>query len=397
MSEFFEGQGFLEIEFCQTSKKGETACGDSYQVRKSSGGLHASVVLSDGLGSGIKASVLSTLTSVMALNSMDRSPNPSLDAQLIYRTLPECGTRKIRYSTFTGIGIRERSRLSIFEYENPPVMVFRKGKRRNLILCSEKPSHLGGRDSSITESRWNLEPGDRVVLVTDGVTQSGMGTRKYPFGWGSRNLTAFIEEELERKPDISARDLARLITIRSQKNDGYSSKDDTTAGVLYYRKPRELMLCSGPPFLMDRDAELAQRVKEFKGRKILAGGSTALIISREWGEEVDVDLSRKSSLLPPSSRMKGVDLITEGILTLGRVGELLVLGKTYPLEDSPAGDLLGLLLESDIIHILAGTKINEAHQNPNMPVELEIRRNIIKKITHLLRDKYFKEVILEFI
>ena len=58
--------------------------------------------------------------------------------------------------------------------------------------------------------------------------------------------------------------------------------------------------------------------------------------------------------------------------------------------------LVELLLNSDIIHFLVGTRINEAHQDPNVPVELDLRRNIIRKIASLLETRYLKESRLQF-
>ena len=55
------------------------------------------------------------------------------------------------------------------------------------------------------------------------------------------------------------------------------------------------------------------------------------------------------------------------------------------------------MLESDIVEFLVGTRINEAHQDPNVPVELDLRRNIVRRITHLLESRYLKETSVRFV
>ncbi len=164
------------------------------------------------------------------------------------------------------------------------------------------------------------------------------------------------------------------------------------------RKPRNLLVCTGPPYDENNDKYLANRVKEFPGKKILCGGTTAMIVSRESGKSLEMDLDIQDKELPPVSRMEGVDLITEGILTLSKVERLLTADAWNGLKgDGPAEQVVKLLLNSDKITWLVGTRINTAHQDPNLPVELEIRRNVVKKIKYLLETKYLKDVEITYI
>lgn len=155
---------------------------------------------------------------------------------------------------------------------------------------------------------------------------------------------------------------------------------------------------TGPPFDQEKDRLLADFARRFDGRKVVCGGTTANILARELGRKVSVNIRDFDPEIPPASSMEGFDLITEGILTLGRVSELLENSlSAEAVHRNAAVRLLDELLNSDVIRFLVGTRINEAHQDPNMPVELEIRRNIIKKIAGILRDKYLKEVDIEYI
>ena len=224
-----------------------------------------------------------------------------------------------------------------------------------------------------------------------------MGTAKMPFGWED-GAKEYIANLVNQYNDISAKELAHKIVNQAEKNDGYSLKDDTSCCVIYMRKPRNLLVCTGPPYDEKNDKYLANRVREFQGKKILCGGTTATIISRELGAKMVVDMNIVDKELPPISKMEGVDLVTEGILTLGKVERILTEGDIdRRREAGPAEMMVRMLLNSDKITLLVGTRINTAHQDPNLPVELEIRRNVVKKIKFLLETKYLKDVEIMYI
>ncbi|MGL4369824.1 MAG: SpoIIE family protein phosphatase, partial [Spirochaetota bacterium] len=179
--------------------------------------------------------------------------------------------------------------------------------------------------------------------------------------------------------------------------DDYVLHDDCTCEVIYCRRPRKLLVVTGPSLRPERDTEMAVIITLYDGAKAVCGGTTSMIIARELGLAVDVDISGISGDLPPEGKLSGIDLVTEGILTLCRVSELLDSELWRETPASPASKLIELMMNNDIIEFLVGTKINEAHQDPSMPLEIEIRRNIVKKIMHLLEEKYLKKVSLRFI
>jgi len=163
-----------------------------------------------------------------------------------------------------------------------------------------------------------------------------------------------------------------------------------TCGVIYFRRPRNLLLLTGPPYDKSRDAEYARKLAEFAGKSVICGGTTAGIIARELGREIRMDLKSLSDDIPPLSVMDGVDLVTEGILTLTRAARMLEEQKTLPAHD-PAARLASVLLESDVIEFVVGSRINEAHQDPKLPMDLEIRRNIVRRLAGVLEKNYLKE------
>ncbi len=389
---------FLDIACSQIAKHGERVYGDSFLSRKSPGGQHAVAVLSDGLGSGIKANVLSTLTSVMALKSVNESVSPQMTAQLIFRSLPVCSERKINYATFSIMEMKELEKVRLVEYENPDTLIF----RGNALLSGIESETIEarkdiGRGVMIT-SRFDAQVGDRIIMFSDGVTQAGLGTGHFPLGWGLKAVKQFIGDIISREPEISSRDLAERVTREGLKHDVYKAKDDISCSVTYIRNPRHLLLVTGPPYHMEQDGYFAQQVKNFEGPKIVCGGTTAMILSRQWASPLKVVLGKRHSTLPPESQMEGADLVTEGILTLARVSELLSSDDTsWKRKSDPAEKIVAKLLDADRIELLVGTKINEAHQDPNLPQELEIRRNVMKKITRELKDRHMKDVKLTFI
>lgn len=352
-------------------------------------------VVSDGLGSGVKANVLATLTATMSVKYAACFQDVRKSAETIMSTLPICSERKISYSTFTIADVDGEGYTRVIEHGNPPFALVRQG------VVSPVPTERIGLerwpDRPIAFARFRLELGDRLVIMSDGVTQSGMGQRSMPLGWGDDAAAQFIVETIRLDRNISARKLARLAVDRAQHNDGGFAKDDISCAVLCYRNPRRLLVASGPPFARERDSELAELVEGYPGRTAICGGTTASIIARILHRAIHSCIETLDPEIPPSATMTGVDLVTEGTLTLARAAELLENARNSPLPKNPAGDLCELMLDSDVVDFVIGTRINEAHQDPNIPVELDLRRNIVKKIARLLEERHTKATSLQLI
>ncbi len=389
---------FIEVDYYQKFKENQLVGGDTFMSRKYKEERRTISVLSDGLGSGIKANVLSTLTTTMALNYISNRFDIEKTAQVIMKTLPVCKTRKISYSTFSIVDIDESMQTRIVEYDNPSFILVRDNK---IMPVGKSTIELGEREHKkdfLHFSNFQAEMGDCIILFSDGVTQSGMGTRPYPLGWGEKAVQEFIGGLFEKDIEISARDLANRIVQKAYANDQYKASDDITCGVIHVREPRELLVMTGPPIDPKKDKELAEIMNSFSGKKVICGGTTTKILSRELDRNVKVNLKDISPDVPPTSEMEGVDLVTEGTITMAKVTELLEKDlHPNPVQPNGATRLVDLFLNSDIIHFVVGTKINDAHQDPNVPVELEIRRNIIKQIRKLLEEKHLKETRLQFI
>lgn len=394
---------FVEVGSYQLPKWGQEAPGDVFMSRKSNEANRVISVLSDGLGSGIKAGVLATLTATLASGCIASNLSVRRTAGIVMASLPVCSERKIAYSTFSIVDVAQGSQVSVVEYDNPPYFLLRDGAvvepERSEIRLTKRGVPRGHPKTPVLGwSSFPVRTGDRLILCSDGVTQAGMGTGHHPLGWGMAELQKYAAELLRDDPGMSARDLARAIALRAAYFDGGRPKDDITCSAVYFRKARRLLLLSGPPMHPEDDPELASIFDSFEGRKIICGGTTATIVSRELGRKVSVSLRATDPSVPPAASMEGAELITEGIVTLGRVCEYLEQDAgPEALPDNAASQVLRLLLDSDEIQFVVGTKINEAHQDPAMPVELEIRRNVIRRLKTLLEEKQLKETKVRFI
>lgn len=355
-------------------------------------------VLSDGMGHGVKANMLATLTATMAMNFTEEHKDFGKIAEIIMKTLPVCSVRKISYATFTIVDIEVNGVVNILEYDNPETFIVRNNEVfepgwQCVILNSER-----GKGKELHSCSFTPEKEDRIIFCSDGITQSGMGSENLPFGWERDRLVEFVLNETKQNKFISAHDLGERVVKKAIQNDNFMPKDDTSCAVIYFRDPRKLLICSGPPFENDNDKVYASKVAEFEGKKVLCGATTGDIISREWGKQIEDTFDFIDPDLPPVSYMEGVDLITEGILTLTKVGNILKdYNQNTVLDKGPAGLIVSMILQSDEIDFIVGTRINIAHQDPSLPVELEIRRTVVKRITATLEEKFLKEVKIEFI
>jgi hypothetical protein len=395
---------FVEVDYFQERKAGQAAAGDIFLSQRSLSGGRIITTLSDGLGSGIKANVLASLTATMLNKFVSFNIPIKRSAELIINSLPVCSVRVLSYATFTLLDISHSGgkscSLKILEYDNPPAIIIQNGQiiklEKDRIPIERKNKKTGPEKETVSFSSWTAYPGDRIIFFSDGVTQAGMGSEQFPSGWGIENVKNFVLKQIETSPLISARDLSENVVTEAGYRDINGPKDDITCAVVYFREPRDLLVLTGPPYHPESDREIAEVFASFKGRKIISGGTSAQIISRELGKRIQPGDSFPGG--PPLSKIEGVDLVCEGILTLCATAEMLEENKNLKnKKDSPALRMTNYLLNSDRIVFMVGTKINEAHQDPTMPEELEIRRNIVKKIATLLENTHLKEVHIQYL
>jgi hypothetical protein len=387
---------YIEVHCHQRQYEGERISGDVFLSKRIPEENRVIAILSDGMGHGVKANILATLTATLALNFTKEHKDANTIAETVMKALPECSERNLSYSTFTIVDIEFDGTTQIIEFGNPNSIILRGNKvfepEWQCVLFS---GHLARKE--ILTCNFKSQKEDRIIFFSDGITQSGTGSVKYPSGWGRDNTLEYIQKLISNNSSISAKNLSAKVVNIAFQNDNFNNRDDISCTTIYLREPRRLMLCSGPPVEPHHDAEMARIINEFKGQKIVCGATTGNIIAQHLGLNIVEGQEFTDPELPPVSYMEGFELVTEGILTLSKVSEILRTFHNYHKHSKgPADQILKYLFESDEIHLLIGMRINQANHVPGLPLELEVRPTIARRIGYLLEDKFLKEVHLKF-
>ena len=290
---------YLDCAHARAPKRGQRIAGDVWLVRRVPEEDRLVCALCDGLGSGVKANVLAALTATMAVRHTADGRDPAGAARVLARTLPVCSVRGIGYAAFSLVDVDGAGRLRLSEYGNPPALLLRDGRATPIPTQAVTADGAPGRE--LRTGSLDLRLGDRLVVVSDGVTQAGMGARATPLGWGEAGLSAAVEEALAHDPGISAHALAEAVVAGARGVDGGAPHDDTTCGVVHLRLPRRLLVCTGAPYDLDRDQEFAWDARDFDGRKAICGGTTAEIIARVLRRRVHIQPTAHGDL-PPGRR-----------------------------------------------------------------------------------------------
>lgn len=379
---------FIDIAVDSLNKKGEELCGDHVEVVQND--QSKIIVLSDGLGSGVKANILSTLTSNIAATMLRLGSDVIEVLETLEKTLPICKVRGLAYSTFTIIQIFKDGRIYIVEFDNPKFIYLRNGAIHKL-----EENKISFKDKTIIESRTMYQKGDTISIFSDGVIHTGIGKYIY-LGWQWEEVLRVLQAKSMKEKTAKAisKDLIDICNIFSD----YEPGDDTTCVVVKIRDIEKVTLFSGPPKDKDQDAKIATDLYYSYGKKVVCGGTAANICARELNKEIETSLDNLDYDVPPYAKIDGLDLVTEGVLTINRtvklINEYLQPGfnKEILLKNNGACILANMLInECTHLDILIGNSINPAHQNPYFPDDL----NIKWKSTHNLAEavkKLGKEV-----
>lgn len=380
---------FIDIGKCSVNKFGEELCGDNVEVIRLEN--YTIVVLADGLGSGVKANILSSMTCKIAATMLKEGVDIYETIDTLASTLPVCKVRNIAYATFTILKIYNDGTTYIFEYDNPPIVILNNGKYKEV-----DKEDLIIKDKNVKKTKILLEEGDSIVIVSDGAVHAGIGNL-LNLGWTWECVKDFAEKVSYKK---EAKDMAKSLISVCWELYGEKPGDDTTAVVVKFRKPEIVNVFTGPPKDIRNDRRVIYDFMEEDGKKIICGGTSANIAERILKKKLEVDMSTLGKDIPPIAVMEGIDLVTEGVLTIGKAIEKI---KRYVSEDveyeydlfndNNGVDLLCKNLVYDCTHInfFVGRAINPAHQNPEFPVHLSIKLNLINDLVESLR-KIGKEV-----
>jgi hypothetical protein len=374
-----------DIGYKSLIKYGEQLCGDMLETLSPNENSTV-VVLADGLGSGVKANILATLTSKIISTMMANSMSVEECVATVADTLPACKVRGVAYSTFTILRIEDNKEAEIIQYDNPRTILLRDGKELDYPYTT---TVIGGKN--ITKAHFTVQDGDVFVLMSDGVIHAGV-ERTLNYGWQRENVVQFMEEVY--RPDMTANGLNMLLI--DECNRLYDSKpgDDTTVCTIKIRKRNPINLLFGPP---ENPADVGKMMSLFfskEGAHIVCGGTTSQLAADFLGKTVEVDLSYMDSEIPPIARIEGVDLVTEGVVTMSKVLEYakscldtsdIDPCPEWTYSESGASKIAMLLFEEATdINFYVGRAINPAHQNPKLPINFSIKMRIVEELSQAL-------------
>lgn len=374
----------VEIGYNSINHVGEELCGD--HVEAVGQGEDSSVlVLAVGLGSGVKANILSILTSRIISTMIAEGLPLEECVKAIAATLPICSVRKVAYSTFTIIRLINNEVAEIICYDNPPVILIRNGVPTDL---PGRDMIVGG-DKKVHKSELRLQEGDILVAVSDGCPHAGIGVA-YNFGWQLKDIADFIATA--SVAGYNAKTLSTMLVEECDRLYGGKPGDDATACVVRVRRRAPVNILFGPPRNRDDDARMMTLFFSKGGKRIICGGTTASIASQYLGSPITTELHYQSSGLPPIAHMEGVDLVTEGIITISRVIEYAkdVLDQNERHEEWGYGHdgacLISRMLfeEATDVNFFVGRAVNPAHQDPNLPISFNIKMKLVEELSELL-------------
>lgn len=365
-----EREFVVEHAVVSIPKVGEELCGDSVQVVSQEDATIA--VLADGLGSGVKASILSTMTTRIAATLFDKGLSLDAVVDTLSSTLPVCKVRNLAYSTFTIAVVEPGRALYLAEFDNPPAILVRDGELVEMERWERRIHNYVIKEASV-----ELEEDDFLVIVSDGVVHAGIGGL-VPLGWRWDNVADYVCRNSVQQE--TAMGLARRLekTCRHLYED--EPGDDATILIMRSRQPSSLTMVVGPPEDPVYDAHVAELLRQARGLKVVCGGTTASLIAREWQVPLHVDLDTIEPDEPPLGYMPGVNLTTEGIITVSRTLDLIKSGKSLRSLDGAPARLAKMLLGADDIHFIIGRAINPAHQNPSLGGRLALKFQVIEEL-----------------
>ncbi|MBR3815668.1 MAG: SpoIIE family protein phosphatase [Clostridia bacterium] len=373
-----------DIGYKSINHFGEELCGDHVDVVEESENSTV-IVLADGLGSGVKASILSTLTSKIISTMMAEGLPIEECVSTIAATLPVCSVRGVAYSTFTIIHIKNNETAEIIQYDNPHVIVIRDEKNYDY---PKTEMNIDGK--KIFKSVINLQENDIFIAMSDGCPHAGIGMM-YNFGWKREDIVDFLETLAPA--GYTAKTLSTMLVDECNKLYGGKPGDDATACVVRIRKREPMNMLFGPPSNRDDANRMMSLFFSKEGKHIICGGTTSSIAAKYLGKELRATLNFEKSDVPPIAEIEGVDLVTEGVITVNKVLEYAkdYLGDNEHYEHwsfkRDGASLISRLLfeEATDINFYVGRAINPAHQNPDLPINFSIKMNLVQELSECLK------------
>lgn len=373
-----------EIGWKSINHEGEQLCGDHVDIVEQSDDSTI-IVLADGLGSGVKASILSTLTSKIISTMMAEGICLEECVSTIAATLPICSVRGVAYSTFTIIHLINNTTAELIQYDNPHIILIRDCEN------FEYPrSELNIDGKTIYKSVINLHENDILIAMSDGCPHAGIGIA-YNFGWKREEIADFMTTFAH--VGYNAKTLATMLVDECDKLYDHRPGDDATACIVRIRRRESVNILFGPPRNRDDCDRMMSLFFSKEGRHIVCGGTTSSIAAEYLKKPLKVNLTFERSDIPPTAEIEGVDLVTEGVITVNKVIEYArdALGKNELYDEwgvnHDGASLIARMLfeEATDINFYVGRAVNPAHQNPDLPINFNIKMNLVEELSDCLK------------
>ena len=373
-----------DIGYKSINHYGEELCGDHVDVVEENENSTV-IVLADGLGSGVKASILSTLTSKIISTMMAAGLSIEDCVSTIAATLPVCSVRGVAYSTFTIMHIVNNDTIDIIQYDNPHVIVLRDSVNYDY---PKTEMNIGGK--KIYKTTLKLRENDIFIGMSDGCPHAGLGGR-YNFGWKREEIIEYMTAV--SYCGYTAKNMSTMLVDECNKLYGNKPGDDTTSCVVKIRKREPMNILFGPPSNRDDCNRMMALFFSKEGKHIVCGGTTSSIAAKYLGKPLRASLNFESADVPPTAELEGVDLVTEGVITINKVLEYAkdYLGENKHYEHwnfkRDGASLICRLLfeEATDINFYVGRAINPAHQNPDLPITFSIKMNLVEELSACLK------------
>lgn len=383
-----------DIGWKSLNHEGEQLCGDHIEIIEMDDGSTV-CVLADGLGSGVKASILSTLTSKIIATMTSAGIALEECVKTIAETLPICKVREVAYSTFTIIRLIHNEEAEIICYDNPDVIMYRNGKQFEIPL-----TNMNIEGKIIHKGHVLLQENDTFIAMSDGCIHAGVGM-SLNFGWERDQIAEFMETLTE--VGFTAKTLSTVLTDQCLKLYGGEPGDDTTALTVRIRSRQQINLMIGPPSDRNDCDKMVSLFLSKGGKRIVCGGTTSSIVAKYLNKPIVPNINYFDPEIPPTATIEGIDLVTEGVITINRVNEYakdyLTNNESYKQwnykQDGAA--LISRMLFEDAtdINFYVGRAVNPAHQNPNLPINFNIKMQLVNELSESLK-KMGKKIIVNY-
>jgi len=365
------------VEIAQSSKKTGDVCGDVVDVYRNA--TSTNIVLCDGIGSGLKANIYAKMCCARIIHMLREGSSVKRTFETVGETMNKAWGTGDPFSVFTIVSILNTGNTTIMAYDMPsPIFICKQ--YANVV----KSRTYYWKKALIHESHLILRKNEGVVIMSDGITQAGLGNGLIN-GWESEGVVKFVNLN-SYIHNIQYRDLTNSIHKQALKLWGKKYGDDCTVVTAYNKRGITLNVLTGTPESKEDDNSFVMDYMQSEGIKVVCGGSTSMMLARELKKPVEIK-EEMSPIVPPSFIIPGITLATEGMITLNQLFNLLNEDIDSSSGDNIVLELLEYFQTADKILFWVGKSGNIGHNMLELKQQgIQNRLAIVKLIAHKLRE-----------